>query len=308
MLDTYIDEQYISTTLLKKAIDNNKLVQAYLFSGDDINYLMKYAKSFAKEIISPKENQKYIIKSIDENNYPELKIVETDGNFIKKEQLIELQNSVMTKPVLGKKIVYIIKSCDKLNASSANCILKFLEEPADDIIAILLTDNINNVMSTIISRCQIINLNKVINNSNISSYELLNSIINVENIDIEEFNSIVDNSINFMNEIENKKINIYIYIKKYLWENYTDTVTIRYLFTVLIYFYMDILYYKTENIVKYFYDMKEDIIKISNLNEINVIINKIYILEKLKLEINYNINTKLLFDKLVIELGDTNGK
>lgn len=308
MLDTYIDEQFISTTLLKKAINNNKLVQAYLFSGDDINYLMKYAKSFAKEIISTKENENYIIKSIDENTYPELKIVETDGNFIKKEQLIELQNSVMTKPVLGKKIVYIIKNCDKLNASSANCILKFLEEPAEDIIAILLTDNINNVMSTIISRCQIINLNKVINNSNISSYELLNSVINTENIDNEEFNLIVDNSINFIHEIENKNINVYIYIKKYLWENYTDSIMIRYLFTVLIYFYMDILYYKTENIIRYFYDMREDIIKISNLNEINDIINKIYILEKLKSEINYNINTKLLFDKLVIELGDVNGK
>ena len=63
-----------------------------------------------------------------------------------------------------KQIIYIIKNCEKLNSSSANCILKFLEEPEDDIIAILLTDNINMVLPTIKSRCQILNFKN--NNSN----------------------------------------------------------------------------------------------------------------------------------------------
>ena len=36
---------------------------------------------------------------------------------------------------------YIIKNAERLNPSSANTILKFLEEPEDNIIAILLTNN-----------------------------------------------------------------------------------------------------------------------------------------------------------------------
>ena len=65
MLDTYIDEQFVATSLLKKAINNNKLVQAYLFSGNDINYLTNYAKTFAKEIICKNEYDEYICNSID---------------------------------------------------------------------------------------------------------------------------------------------------------------------------------------------------------------------------------------------------
>ena len=52
----------------------------------------------------------------------------------------------------------IIKETEKLNASSANTILKFLEEPEDGIIAILLTDNRYHVLDTILSRCQILSL------------------------------------------------------------------------------------------------------------------------------------------------------
>ena len=172
-------------------------------------------------------------------------------------QLIELQNSVMTKPVLGDKIVYIIKNCDKLNASSANSILKFLEEPADDIVAILLTDNISNVMFTILSRCQIVNLNKVNLPSNYNTNELLNITINTSGIEEDEFYNIIDNTIEFMSDIEVKKINSLIYVKKQLWEKYNDSSKILAFFNILIYFYMDILYLKSGNQIRYFYDNKE---------------------------------------------------
>lgn len=304
MLENYLEEQYVSTMLLKKALNNNKLVQAYLFSYEDINYLMDFAKAFAKEIICKENKNEQILNSIDNNIYSELKIVSPDGNFIKKEQLIELQNSVMTKPVLGDKIVYIIKNCDKLNASSANSILKFLEEPADDIVAILLTDNISNVMSTILSRCQIVNLNKVNLPSNYNTNELLNITINTSGIEEDEFYNIIDNTIEFMNDIEVKKINFLIYVKKQLWEKYNDSSKILAFFNILIYFYMDILYLKSGNQIRYFYDKVDQLNKISSLNELEKIMRKIYILEKMKNEINFNVNTKLIFDKLIIELGD----
>ena len=63
--------------------------------------------------------------------------------WIKKEQLLELQEEFMTKGLLTSKKIYIITDATKLNTSSANSILKFLEEPADNIIAILLADNIH---------------------------------------------------------------------------------------------------------------------------------------------------------------------
>lgn len=304
MLENYLEEQYVPTILLKKALSNNKLVQAYLFYHDDIDYLMRYAKAFAKEIICSTNKDEQILKKIDNETYSELKIVKPDGNFIKKEQLINLQNSVMNKPILGNKIVYIIKNCDKLNASSANSILKFLEEPADDIIAILLTDNISNVMPTILSRCQVVNLNKVFIDKNYTTNELLNLTINIYDMDENEFYNLISNSIEFINNIETKKLNTLIQVKKILWERCTNSNILISFFKILIYFYMDVLYLKSENEVRYFYDEINQLNKISDLNDINKIIEKIYILELLKDEVNYNVNTKLIFDKLIIELGD----
>ena len=60
---------------------------------------------------------------------------------------------------LRMKRIYIIKECDKMNLQTANSILKFLEEPADNIIAILMTNNISKLLETIVSRCQLIRLN-----------------------------------------------------------------------------------------------------------------------------------------------------
>ena len=80
--------------------------------------------------------------------------------WIKKDQLLDLQSEFNNKAFEGNKKIYIIRSAEKMNVQTANSILKFLEEPVDDIIAILITDNINMLLPTIISRCQVIKLNK----------------------------------------------------------------------------------------------------------------------------------------------------
>ena len=59
---------------------------------------------------------------------------------------------------------------------SLNSLLKFLEEPDKDIIAILMTNNINNVLSTIISRCKVIKLNNVITADVVVDEELENKL------------------------------------------------------------------------------------------------------------------------------------
>ena len=57
-----------------------------------------------------------------------------------------------------KALVIDYKEADKLNMSSANTILKFLEEPEDDIVAILVANNRYAVIETILSRCQVLSL------------------------------------------------------------------------------------------------------------------------------------------------------
>ena len=90
--------------------------------------------------------------------YPDIKLIEPDGNNIRKKQLIELQKEYSNTSLLNNKRIYIIKNSERMNQASGNTILKFLEEPEDNIVALLLTDNRYSVLETILSRCQVLSL------------------------------------------------------------------------------------------------------------------------------------------------------
>lgn len=303
MLEKYMDEQRVVTTLLKKSIQNNKIVQAYLFYSDDIDYIYKYAKDFSKEIITKDLDTKdNICKKIDEDIYSELKIVEPISNNIKKEQLIDLQKEVQNKPIEGNKIVYIIKNCEKLTAASSNSILKFLEEPADDIVAILLTDNISYVLPTIKSRCQVVNFNRIKKDKNENTYDLFYNLLIFDNSDPDDMNKKIDAVVNFIENIETKGINEFIYIKN-IWDVIKNQQEYNIFVSIMIYFYMDVLYSKIGKEIKYMYNFTDIVDLVKSKNTLNDIINKIYVLEQAKLEGTNNVNNKLLLDKIIIELG-----
>lgn len=303
MLEKYMDEQRVVTTLLKKSIQNNKIVQAYLFYSDDIDYIYKYAKDFSKEIIAKDLDTKdNICKKIDEDIYSELKIVEPISNNIKKEQLIDLQKEVQNKPIEGNKIVYIIKNCEKLTAASSNSILKFLEEPADDIVAILLTDNISYVLPTIKSRCQVVNFNRIKKDKNENTYDLFYNLLIFDNSDPDDMNKKIDAAVNFIENIETKGINEFIYIKN-IWDVIKNQQEYNIFVSIMIYFYMDVLYSKIGKEIKYMYNFTDIVDLVKSKNTLNDIIDKIYVLEQAKLEGTNNVNNKLLLDKIIIELG-----
>ena len=308
MLEKYIKEQEIVTNLLIRSINEDRLVQAYLFCCDDVEYAYEYAKEFVKDIIAPSKMKEEILnniyKRIDNNEYTELKVVETSGNVIKKEQLLDLQKATQNKPVEGNKIVYIIKNCEKLNSSSANSILKFLEEPADDIIAILITDNINLVMPTIKSRCQILNFRNV--RKEFEDIDKLKKYILPENSEIEDedIDNLINNSFEVLKTIEKNKKSTIIYEKDLLWDKFKTPEEILIMLNILLYSYMDALYMKLGKNINYMFNYEQIPEELSNLNEKDSLINKINIIEELKNELKMNVNSKLLFDKLIIELSE----
>ena len=164
MLDIYKEGQAIAYNTMMNAINNNKISHAYLFDSNGNPDVMDIVLSFVKSIVcleyNDENNAIKVCKRIDEGNYLDVMVIEPDGLWIKKNQIIDLQNEFSKKDVEGRKKIYIIKSADKMNVQTANSILKFLEEPVDDIIAILIVDNINLVLPTILSICQIIKLKK----------------------------------------------------------------------------------------------------------------------------------------------------
>ena len=73
---------------------------------------------------------------------------------IRKEEVDDIQRrfSLTASSAAGRK-VYVITHAENSSLSAMNSLLKFLEEPAEDVYAILTADNIERILPTIRSRC-----------------------------------------------------------------------------------------------------------------------------------------------------------
>ena len=193
------DDQKDFFANIKKIIANNMVSHAYFLEHNNYLYYRETLVEFCKMILenSVSKNNFHLIN--DSFDYPEIKVLEAKGKPIKKEQVLELKKMCSEKPVMGKYIIYIIDGAEFLNASSANTLLKFLEEPEDNIIGILVGNSRYQVINTLISRCQILSLNPVIDES------------------IEHGDGIFD----FVEKVKNRDDSLLIDIRKmYSWEKH----------------------------------------------------------------------------------------
>ena len=184
MLDDFLKIQPIAYKIFKNSKIKNRISHAYIIETNGYSKGLDIAIAFSKYLLCPKsytnsEKCKNCTQcfTIDKNEFIEFKIIQADGNQIKKEQIEELQLNFSKKPVIGDKKIYIIKDAEKLNVKTSNSILKFIEEPEEGIIAILIVDNINNLLSTIVSRCQIVSLKNTEIRENINTKEKIIDIL-----------------------------------------------------------------------------------------------------------------------------------
>ena len=151
--------------LFEKSIKLETLSHSYIFLGEEGIGKKLFAKEIAKALLCLEEN-KYCNRcksciEFDTNNNPDYYIIEPDGNNIKIEQIREMQKKVLEKPIISKRKVYIINDSDKMTKEAQNCLLKTLEEPPKYVTIILIGSNESAFLSTIKSRCTIINFEKI---------------------------------------------------------------------------------------------------------------------------------------------------
>lgn len=138
----------------------NRMPHAILFSTNNLNLLKEDLLLLVKKILCPdheKEHQEEcsICTLLDNRSLPSFIEVYPEGLTIKKQQVSELKLKLATKPIYTDCNIYAVYECDKLNASSANSLLKFLEEPEDGILGFYVTTNVDKVLATIKSRCEV---------------------------------------------------------------------------------------------------------------------------------------------------------
>ena len=135
------------TSVLQKAIANQKIAHAYLFIGPRGTGKTSVARILAHEI----NGFKYEL----EDDY--LDIIEIDAaSNTGVDNIRDLREKAIIAPTKGKYKVYIIDEVHMLSKSAFNALLKTLEEPPEHVIFIMATTDAYKVPVTITSRSQVL--------------------------------------------------------------------------------------------------------------------------------------------------------
>ncbi len=265
----------------------NKLAHAYLIETNNLAAALKDIKKLVKIINCPEEYKPKcsscnLCNLINLSNLPSLKIIYPDGAGIKKNQIEELKEAFNTIPVYSKYNTYIIMNAEKLNSSSANSMLKFVEEPTAGILGFFLTTNKDIMIDTIKSRCQILTLNYPLNS--------LESSLNITKEEYEKYIPIIPQYLDYLKQtnLDNKKALLLTF------PNRNDIEIILKLILSLYYNY----FLKLTN-----QEYDENIISIYSLNEnLNEINQKLQIITKILTNMSYNVSIELILDKFDLEM------
>lgn len=272
-------------TDFKKITSNiTSFSHAYLFCVNSLEYFFPYIKEFAKEIILKDENddnKELISYQIDENEFDDLYIVNPSTIGISTSEIEHLFDYMKTKSLRqnGKR-VYIIYGFERLTREVSNKILKFLEEPSENVYALLMTENIDAILPTIISRCQMINLSSLedINSSNI--------------VEIKEVKK-------FLTNLVKKKFHMIAYELDYFENALLDRKVFDEVFGIMERIISSTINYKIKQTEKSAYVLDIlfpfSIVQLSNLLRIT---------NSLKYLIKQNINLNLLLDRYIIEMSE----
>lgn len=277
---------------LVKYYHENKLSHAYLIETNNLDncfndLLIVIKQIFCQNEFSEKCNKCNICNLIEQNYLPSLIVVSPDGMNIKKEQILELKKQFSTVPIYTKENIYVIKNAEKLNGASANTMLKFLEEPEPNIIGFFITDNANNVISTIRSRCEVIRA--IYGSNELDSKTLMK----------DDYKDYYDIAVKYLEKIEVEKKDGIMYNRDIVLNKFNERNDIKTIFKVLLIIYEELLNKKLGLETNLDLEVLSKFDFLSN----NEIIKRIKMVIRYIEDIDSNVNIELLLDKFVIELG-----
>ncbi len=131
-------------SILKKAIENKNPNHAYIFTGSRGIGKTSIARIFAHDL-----------------GVQDVDIIEIDAaSYTGVDNIRELIENASVLPMQSPYKVYILDEVHMLSKAAFNAFLKGLEEPPKHVIYILATTELNKILDTIISRCEVHNFKK----------------------------------------------------------------------------------------------------------------------------------------------------
>jgi DNA polymerase-3 subunit delta' len=177
-------------SVLRRAIESGRIAHAYLFIGPPNVGKTLVAVEFARALncegvgpslfgdepaVAPGDacGQCEACQLIERGAHPDIHVIRPqsrvqaqeeggadvtiEGAQITTEQIGDLIAQANLKATRARRKVFVVTSAEAMNPTSANRLLKTLEEPPGDTTLILTTANPSGLLPTIISRCQNLN-------------------------------------------------------------------------------------------------------------------------------------------------------
>lgn len=174
-LFTSLPHQSRVVEMFRRAAARGRLAHAYLLIGPESCGAFEFARLFAQAMLCRRSDERELdacgdcssCKQVLAGTHPDLLAVGLPEG--KSELPIDLFvgsperrgkeglcYEFSLKPMMAGRRIAIISDADAMNEASANALLKTLEEPPEQSILILLAEEVERLLTTIKSRCQIV--------------------------------------------------------------------------------------------------------------------------------------------------------
>ncbi len=150
--------------LLQRSLETDRVAHAYVFSGPPqigkTRLALALAQALNCEQPEPPCGQCPTCLKIERGTHPDVRLIEGEGagGAIKIAQVRQLQREAVLSPYEGRYRVFVLRRMDLATLEAANSLLKTLEEPPTQVVLILTAVQAEQLPSTVISRCQRLDL------------------------------------------------------------------------------------------------------------------------------------------------------
>ena len=312
---------------IQNAIASNKVSHAYIINGERNAGKEFIARIFAMTLQCEKGgkepcNECHSCKQALSHNQPDIVYVSHEKpNSIGVEDIRgQINNDIGIKPYSSPRKIYIMNEGEKMTPQAQNALLKTLEEPPEYAVILILTDNVEGLLPTIISRCVVLNMKPVPDKlvkkylmeelgvpdykanicvafarGNIGKAKLLAS--------SEEFEKVKDEAITLVKYINDMEINEIVKAIKKIMEYKLDVNDYLYILTV---WYRDALLYKATKDVNslVFKNEFQQIRKVADRSTYEGIETIVKALQQARRRLEANVNFDLTMELMLLTIKE----
>lgn len=315
-----LEKQPVVFQVLKNSFKNNKTSHAYIINGSKGSPVLETALYMAQSFVCKEKDENSLAcencincQKIINKTYADFVFI--NGFDLKTEATLSIQDEFNKSAIENENIkIYIIHLIEKAPVSSLNKLLKFIEEPTSNIVAIFTSNSVSSILPTIVSRCQVISLkefmikdlvdylleNKVdTHDAYLISKISNNAEKNLETVTSASFANVKEICKNALSFLAKKSDYFIVYFQTEGLNKLSDNADLDLFLDVLQTCLMEAIIVKEDKLYepKFF---KEEIICISGAyNHIDYMIDDV---TKAKIDLLSNANKNLVIDKLLINL------